>query len=726
MVTKARRSLLSLALLSALGIGAAQLPSPAYAVNLADDGVGEVALFKYYTVRDDWQTFFRLVNTSDSVVAAKVRFREAQESRDVLDFVVVLSPFDVWNGWVGDRNGVPTLSTDDRSCIQSSRTIQEETTDDGRVIQRIPLSTNLVGGDVDRLREGHVEVISLGSIDPFDANPGSGVVINDVLHNANGVPNCSWVRTNFASTRSNNHMQNVVAPLFKESINALKANSFLLNIPRGQGAGVDPVMLANFYNPADATTGNIAGIGLDGTGQYGDNLIRELNRDNPNSGPDLNSAFPRISLVRDDTPGVGPRMVLDEWDRGVDAVSAVLNRTSVMNEWAARSTPDGAIRAFQTEWVVTFPTRYYYTNAHTDYGFTPLATTGRTVNPGDPSLAPFTGVVDDENCEPFFMTLNDREEFENSFFSPDFLDEGRLCNEVNVITFGTDNAALDERLGSEVGVGIPFAELPINPLNPNSRAVGWAEMEFTGANAINGLGSDLRADQVYNNQLRIYNYGETGAGPNVVISALDPEALCNPNNWVTGVHDAANPPRPTNLDNYDQRVPAGANPQWPDGLTNGLANTVFLQGLLAQPHIATPVTLDPTVFPIDVIVEGNCDSNTGQVDDNGNPLPPAGDAVNRVIQVPNLITYQGLPVLAFQFDLYEGGDAASSFAGAQAHGYRRSIASQIPDANGRPNVELCQARWFRGPRFDIDGDPLPQQWQIVANNPQCVPVPFRQ
>ena len=64
-----------------------------------DDGLGDAAVFQYFTAKNNWQTFFRLINTSADVVVVKVRFREAANSREILDFEVALSPYDMWAGW---------------------------------------------------------------------------------------------------------------------------------------------------------------------------------------------------------------------------------------------------------------------------------------------------------------------------------------------------------------------------------------------------------------------------------------------------------------------------------------------------------------------------------------------------------------------------------------------------------------------------------------------------
>jgi hypothetical protein len=79
-------------------LASAMLASGAGAVNLATDGIGEVAIAPYYTVRDGWQTTMNVINTQDRPIVVKVRVHEGQNSRDVLDFNVALSAYDVFTG----------------------------------------------------------------------------------------------------------------------------------------------------------------------------------------------------------------------------------------------------------------------------------------------------------------------------------------------------------------------------------------------------------------------------------------------------------------------------------------------------------------------------------------------------------------------------------------------------------------------------------------------------
>ena len=63
---------------------------------------GDLALVPYYTVRGQWVTGIHIVNTSDHTQVVKVRFRRATDSMDALDFNVVMSPRDVYAGFLSD------------------------------------------------------------------------------------------------------------------------------------------------------------------------------------------------------------------------------------------------------------------------------------------------------------------------------------------------------------------------------------------------------------------------------------------------------------------------------------------------------------------------------------------------------------------------------------------------------------------------------------------------
>ena len=84
----------------------------------APNGVGD-ALIMNYLAADAVGTRIRIINTSDQYsIVAKVVFREGASSCETLDFLIYLTPNDVWIGTVQDVNGVVTVFSDDDSSPQ--------------------------------------------------------------------------------------------------------------------------------------------------------------------------------------------------------------------------------------------------------------------------------------------------------------------------------------------------------------------------------------------------------------------------------------------------------------------------------------------------------------------------------------------------------------------------------------------------------------------------------
>ena len=84
---------------------------------LAPNERGDLALVPYYTVLDEWVTGLHIVNTSARTQVVKVRFRRATDGMDALDFNLVLSPHDVYAGFLSrDARGAIAWSSPDTSC----------------------------------------------------------------------------------------------------------------------------------------------------------------------------------------------------------------------------------------------------------------------------------------------------------------------------------------------------------------------------------------------------------------------------------------------------------------------------------------------------------------------------------------------------------------------------------------------------------------------------------
>ncbi|KAB2930668.1 MAG: hypothetical protein F9K25_09000, partial [Candidatus Contendobacter sp.] len=77
------RKMKQLALAVGVALGGLSLVPSAQAVSVAKNNLGQALIFPYYTVRGGWTSLFGVTNTSNQVVAVKVRFRESYNSRDV-------------------------------------------------------------------------------------------------------------------------------------------------------------------------------------------------------------------------------------------------------------------------------------------------------------------------------------------------------------------------------------------------------------------------------------------------------------------------------------------------------------------------------------------------------------------------------------------------------------------------------------------------------------------
>ena len=88
----------------------------ANAIELAENGVGQVLLAPLFLANFGYKTKIAIVNTSnDQAVKAKVVLRSAVASKELLDFLIYLSPSDVWRGEIRSENGKIVLYSADDS-----------------------------------------------------------------------------------------------------------------------------------------------------------------------------------------------------------------------------------------------------------------------------------------------------------------------------------------------------------------------------------------------------------------------------------------------------------------------------------------------------------------------------------------------------------------------------------------------------------------------------------
>lgn len=359
----ARHLALAAAMLGSMAVstGASALPAPVIdpdGVYVNPNGLGQALIFPYYTVRQGQSSLFNITNTGATTIAIKVRFREQFNSRDALDFVVVLSPFDVWTGWIkeaADGSG-PVVRTRDNSCVVGGPNIQAA--DGGTPLLTDAFTNNIVDvnfnaadqgiQDIDRAREGYVEVIAMGEA----INEGVPVA-RAARHRTNGFPvDCDVVTLAFASTvdvespplppfsdPQNGVLGNGNPTAYRQfrglqdGNNPLKGNFSLIDKDNGKGSGIAAVALADFT--AIRTL-------------FGNNLITA-------------QAFPyNLEPSLASSGGI--------WNVfGLPDVEAALMSGGIVNEWG-HDDQDG----MKTDWVVTFPTKRYHVDHKDDLGETYL------------------------------------------------------------------------------------------------------------------------------------------------------------------------------------------------------------------------------------------------------------------------------------------------------------------------------------------------------------------
>jgi len=382
----------ALAGVSALGVtGAAQ------AVNVNPDGLGQVLIYPYYTTRADaagnaYSTLLSVVNSTGSAKAVKVRFLEGKNSKEVLDFNLFLSPFDVWTAAVlpDTATGGAKVGTLDLSCTLPPFSTSP-TAPFVSFVNFAYAGLDGAGDGLDRTKEGYFEIIEMAT---YTSSSTTGVAITHV----NGVPPCG---SKLNDTQAAIDAQNPSGGLF--------GTETLISVGTGSDYTADPVALDNFlvtafYTNASSTT------------------------------PDLTSTSPPVSRV------VAPNanVYTSVWGaNSPDSVSAVLMHNTVLNEYVLDTATKSA-----TDWVVTMPTKRFYVKKGT----------GNATPPFQRNFNGTAGSCDDVSLNIY--DREERTQTQPLNFSPPPPTQvASICWEANVITFNNGNVLGSSNLAN---VPAPF------------------------------------------------------------------------------------------------------------------------------------------------------------------------------------------------------------------------------------------------------------------------------
>jgi hypothetical protein len=432
-----------------LGIAAAVAAASAGYVNVANaqtvasSAVGDLALVPYYTVNGNWITGIHIVNTSDKTQVVKFRFRRAVDSLDALDFNIVMSPKDVYAGFLSDdAEGNISWSANDTTCTVPGLT-------DGKLTMP-PIYR-------DGAETGYVEIIGMGS--PADEDMPIAVAAKHV----DGTPrDCAAVRSNFFSAGTSTSSPGVNDPAttwqaasantavaaaqtafnginsYTDSSDALKVSYFIRDNDSGVEFGDNAVHLQGFLSQPSITNQQFGWLSGDLDGFDFPNLDGTTPSTKAGYVPQVN----RFELLRD---------------------PSVLGVGQLMNEWTANSANGAAL-----SWVVTMPGQYTMMDTPQFVLALQDAEDG-----ADSSDITCTRAEDCDNRDlPVKATLSayDREEGEpdpaeeDLTVSPALPGERTvttLDKEVNVLTFGGNNVLGVSDIDIDAGLSQPYGWLSL-------------------------------------------------------------------------------------------------------------------------------------------------------------------------------------------------------------------------------------------------------------------------
>lgn len=484
------RKNLTAAVLAGLA-GAAGIVGSAQAVNINPDGLGQVLIYPYYTTNNNNVTLLSVVNTSENAKAVKVRFMEGQNTREVLDFNLYLSAYDVWTASLAmNAEGVPELTTADTSCTVPYLFGM------GGTQEFLPFALTDGGStDISRAAEGHFEMIEMGTLvdedlgvddddEPLSYNSATAAT------HVNGVPaDCAqlveaWTDPDDTVADDEgywlmNPFQDMEAPS-----GGLFGGAAIVNVAAANMASYDATAINGFATDVFAN---------DILHQEPGNVLPSLNSGNVYDG----------TVFLDD----GSILNSGDLDRPVDAISFVFMADQIMNEY---TTEIGVLG--QTEWVVTFPTKHFYVYA-------PSAGDDFEV-----PVAPFTSVWDSEDADPkacevvLLDTLWDREERTfldpivtgepvppivspappGVIIDPDPIIPFNLCYETSVIAFGAAELVGD----STPALGSGNFHVIDNTILEFEN--GWARLQ------LNDFPHDANLDGVIDDEEELFTRGSLG------------------------------------------------------------------------------------------------------------------------------------------------------------------------------------------------------------------------
>lgn len=271
-----------------------------------------------------------LVNTTDEVKAIAVKFREGRNNREALNFYIYLDAYDVWTAALLETpSTIPShigedsvkIITNDTTCTVPQINNQEF----------LPYSyqndfNDGMGTDMVRVTEGSIEIIEMGTVVGSDA---------EAANHDQGVPtDCQQLLNNWTAPNGQWIIDSSINIVDPDGTGGLYGSLSLVDVATGIDYSYDATAI-QYYSTIEQ--------------HYYFQTI-----------PNLGTGNNPFTRSHDDQ--------VIEWNSSAEAVSALFMQQQTINDFAINENINA-----QSEWVIGFPTKPFFTDPTMAVGVVPLA-----------------------------------------------------------------------------------------------------------------------------------------------------------------------------------------------------------------------------------------------------------------------------------------------------------------------------------------------------------------